>query len=175
MKKLLVFALVSALALVVSACSVGGTTSNLAGGADDARVYKGPNTNQLDALVYVLNNNEVYSGKNSSDRTKIVLSRENDVIFNSGTHTNDHRIYKVVDNHLLPAASANIGDAIYSWEGDNYYSGPATNNDSNRLFTRRENKLYKGTSNQLGDVVLSFDGDFSKLQTFLVILAAKNP
>ncbi|MSP14701.1 MAG: hypothetical protein EXR62_17300 [Chloroflexi bacterium] len=175
MKKIAFLALVAILALAVSACSVGGTTSNLAGAGADVSVYQGPNTNSLDNLIYVIGGTNVYAGKDASKPDKIVLSKEGDTIFNSATHTNEHRLYKVIDNHIVPANSASIADSIYTIDGDNFFSGPSSADNSKRIFTRRDDKIYKGTSSQLSDVVLSFSGDYGKLQNFLPIIADKRP
>ncbi|MSP14830.1 MAG: hypothetical protein EXR62_17950 [Chloroflexi bacterium] len=144
-------------------------------GGIDVRIYNGTQVNQLDHLLYVLKDNEVYAGKSSNDPAKVILSLEENTIFNSRTHTNDHRIFKLVGDHILPPESANFADSLYSFAGDNFYRGSQTNDECMRIFTRRGDKIYRGTSNELADVVMSFEGDFNQLQPFLVILADSRP
>ncbi|MSP14530.1 MAG: hypothetical protein EXR62_16445 [Chloroflexi bacterium] len=142
---------------------------------NEARIFQASHFNQLDSLIYVYNNDEVYAGKVANDTGKVVLSRENDLIYNSHQHTNEHRLYRIVDNHILPARSTDVSLALYSWQRDNIYRGPSTSDESQRIFTRRGNKLYTGTSANIDDVVFSFDGDFTTLRPFLVLLAVDRP
>lgn len=141
----------------------------------DVRIYDTTHLRQIDFLIYVLKDNEVFAGKSTYDPTRVVLSLENNVIFNSRIHTNDHRLYKVIGNHILPSESTNIGDAVYSFDGDKFYRGSQTNDESRRIFTRRSDKIYRGSSNNFSDVVLSFEGDFDQLQPFLAIIADLRP
>ncbi|MBI3942014.1 MAG: hypothetical protein HY326_03300 [Chloroflexi bacterium] len=141
----------------------------------DVRIYDTTHLRQIDFLIYVIKNNEVYAGKSTYDPTRVVLSMENNVIFNSRIHTNDHRLYKIIGNRILPPESSNFADAVYSFEGDRFYRGSQTNDESRRIFTRRADKIYRGSSNNLADVVLSFEGDFDQLQPFLAIIADLRP
>ncbi|MSP13828.1 MAG: hypothetical protein EXR62_12840 [Chloroflexi bacterium] len=176
MKKWGLILLVAASLLVISACSPGQmisrVTNNLAG--DDVRLYTGPANNQLDNLIYVVKDDEVYAGKSSNNPTKVVLSREGDFIFNSRAHVNDTRQYKIVGNRILLFSETDPAKTLYSF-GDTIYIGPQTNNVSAVAYTRRDNKIYKGNSNQLSDVVMSFDGDYNQLAPFLPILLDKQP
>ncbi|MBI3943369.1 MAG: hypothetical protein HY326_10190 [Chloroflexi bacterium] len=150
--------------------------NNLAGRSTNlARIYQASHFNQLDSLVYIYSNDEIYSGKVANDTGKIVLSRENDIIYNSHQHTNNHRLYRIVDNHILPANTTDVAAALYSWQGDNIYRGPSTTDESQRILTRRDNKLYSGTSTNIDDVIFTFDGDYLILRPFLVLLAENRP
>ncbi|MBI3943010.1 MAG: hypothetical protein HY326_08355 [Chloroflexi bacterium] len=176
MKRWGIFLFVGTLLLVASACSAfnnaSNVTNNLTGG--DVRLYTGPANNQLDNLIYVVNNNEVYAGKSSTNPTRVVLSREGDFIFNSRAHVNDTRQYRIQGNRILPWNETDPAKTLYTF-GDTIYIGPQSNNVNAVAYTRRDNKIYKGNSSQLSDVVMSFDGDYNQLAPFLPIILDKQP